>query len=252
MKLIVNGDDYGLSMGVSKGIIESIKNGIMRDTTAMANMDNFEEGIKYALDNGLNEMGVHLTLTCGSPVLPVDEVKSIVREDGTFYKRIYHIPEGFSLEEIEKELRAQIEKFLKTGMKMNHLDGHHHFYTYYPEVFKLIVKLAKDYNVPMRCPDNNFIDIVRGEGVTCPDHFVIDFYEENVTEDYLINRLEGLKDKYEVVEIMAHPAYVDEDLMNLTAYNSIRDKEREVLTAEKVLNYIKENNIELVSFSSLK
>ncbi|MGL5151254.1 MAG: carbohydrate deacetylase [Clostridium sp.] len=251
MKLIINGDDYGLSLGVSKGIVKSIKDGVMRDTTAMANMPAFDESIKYALENGITEMGIHLTLTCGKPLLAKEEVSTICKEDGDFYRRIYHVPENFKMEEVEKELRAQLEKFISSGMKLNHIDGHHHFYAFHPGVFKTVVKLAKEYKVPMRCPNNEALNVVRDENVVCPDYIVLDFYEENIDENFLINRIEGLKGKYDVVEVMAHPAYVDEDLMNFTAYNSIRDKELKVLTSEKVKNYIKDNDIELISFSQL-
>ena len=119
MKLIINGDDFGLTRGVSEGIIKCMKNGILTDTSAMTNMPFFEEAINIAKSKGINEMGIHLNMTCGKPVLPQSEVSSICDENGNFYRKPELIPSNIKLSELEKELRAQIEKFKKTNMKIN-------------------------------------------------------------------------------------------------------------------------------------
>lgn len=250
MKLIVNGDDFGLTMGVSKGIIDAMKNGIMTDTTAMANMPHFEESIKLAKENGINEMGIHLTLTCGKPLLAQSEVASLVREDGTFYRKANSIPKEIDMCELEKELRAQINKFLKTGMKLNHIDAHHHFHAYDERMFRLVISLAKEFNVSARCPRVEYINIVKEYDVKCPNIMIADFYQENTTEDYLINTLKDLKD-IEVVELMAHPAIIDKDLEEISSYLGHRTTELNTLKSEKVKEFIRDNNIELISFSSL-
>lgn len=249
MKLIINGDDFGLTRGVSEGIIKTIKKGVLRDTSVMVNMPFFEEAIKLANENGIYEMGIHFTLTCGKPVLPISEVDKIVDKDGMFFKK----PELMYIEmnQIEKELRAQLDKFLNSGMKLNHIDGHHHFYVFYPEVFTLVRTLAKEYNVPIRCPENEYIKVVKNDGINCPDYFLSGFYEEKISEEYLIDALLNLKDKYEVVEIMSHPAIVDDELMKKSSYNRKREEEVKVLTSHKVKRFIDDNNIELISFSEV-
>lgn len=250
MKLIVNGDDFGLTIGVSKGIIDAIKNGIMTDTTAMANMQHFEESIKMAKDNGINQMGIHLTLTCGKPVLDATEVPSLVNENGDFYKKPDYVPKEISMDELEKELRAQINKFLATNMKLNHIDGHHHFYIYDERMFRLVVSLAKEFKVPVRCPSNKFMNIIKEFDVKSPDFMLGDFYEENTTEDHIIKRIKELK-HIEVLEIMAHPAVIDNELTNITSYLEYRTKELNTLKSETLKEFIKNNNIELINFSQL-
>lgn len=251
MKLIVNGDDYGLTMGVSKAIVQSMKNGIMGDTTAMANMPAFEESIKYALENGITEMGVHLTLSCGKPVLPASEVSSLIDENGKFTKKVYK--EGtYDIDEVKNEFKAQIEKFLATGMKMNHIDGHHHLYAIVPAILFDVIELGKEYGVPVRCAFNRDLPLFKKNGIKCPEYMVTDFYDENVSEEYLINRIKGLQDEgYEVVEFMAHPAYIDEELKNLSSYVNPRAEELKIYTSERLKKFISDNNIEIVSYSSL-
>lgn len=250
MKLIVNGDDFGLTIGVSKGIIDAIKNGIMTDTTAMANMPHFEESMKMAKESGINEMGIHLTLTCGKPLLLQSEVPSLVREDGTFYRSADSIPKEINMCELENELRAQINKFLKTGMKLNHIDGHHHFYAYDERMFRLVISLAKEFNVPARCPRPEYTNIVKEYDVKSPSIMIADFYQYNTTEDYLINKLKELRD-IDIVELMAHPAIIDKDLEEMSSYLEHRTTELNTLKSEKVKAFIRDNNIELINFSQI-
>lgn len=249
MKLIINADDYGMTQGVTEGIIDAMKSGVLSDTTAMANMPYFDEAMKIAKEKGINEMGIHLTASCGSPLSPSEEVSDLVNEDGTFLRRPKE--KLLNIDQVEKEFRAQIEKFMKSGVKLNHIDSHHHCYSFYPEVLKMVIGLAKEYDVPMRCPNNDELHYVKEAGVKVPDYFVMDFYEENVSEEYLIKRLKKLIGKYEVVEVMAHPAIVDQELIDLTSYNKCREKELKVLKSEELKRFIEDNNIEVISFSDL-
>ena len=248
MKLIINGDDYGLTLGVSKGIVEAIKNGKMTDTTAMVNMPAFEESIKYALDNGITEMGVHLTLSCGRPLT---DAPSLVDENGKFDKNVYELG-TYDIKEVEMEFRAQIEKFLSTGMKLNHLDGHHHLFAMVPATLMVALKLGKEYDIPMRCPFDRDLPLFKEEGVKCPDHMSGDFYEEKTTEENLKDIILKYKEMgSEVLEVMSHPAYIDDELRAISSYVDSRANELKVLTSNSFKKFILENNIEMISFSDL-
>ena len=268
MRLVVNGDDFGITLGVSRGIIKAIKNGIMTDTSAMANMPYFEESIDLAKKNGINEMGIHLTITCGKSVLPKEVIGDIVDEEGRFYRQ--PSKKIMIADQVEKELRAQIKKFLSTGMKINHLDSHHHFYMYDETIFNVVVKIAKELNVPIRCMDNyivnNFcvdygfdkrsdnddtIKEVRNHGIKCPDHLVVEFYDKGVSETALIDVLSQCIGKYDVVEVMSHPSEEDDYLNKISSYNNMRVEELNVLTSPQIKKFIKDNNIELISYSML-
>lgn len=248
MRLIVNADDYGLTMGVSKGIIEGIKSGIVTDTTAMANMPAFEEAIEYAFEQGITEMGIHLTLSCGKPLT---NAPSLVDESGNFSKKVYK--EGtYNIQEVENEFRAQISKFLNSGMKLNHIDGHHHIFAIVPASLMIALKLAKEYNIPMRCPFDRDLPLYKMNDVNCPDHMVMDFYQENVTIDHLESTILKCKEVgLDVLEVMCHPAHIDDELKSISSYVKERQTELEILTCERVKKFISDNNIEMISFSSL-
>lgn len=251
MRLLVNADDYGLSKGASLGIIKSMKEGIVRDTSILVNSPNFKECVAIAKENGINEMGIHLTLSFQKPVLSSSEVKTIVDEQGNFYRRITEVQKNFLISEVEKELRAQMDKFSESGLKLNHIDGHHHFYVYNDDIYNLVIELAKEYNVPMRSCGHLFNDKLSSNGVESTDYFYGEFYDEKVNEDTIINILEKHKDEDCTLEIMSHPAIVDDDLVKFTTYSYKRDKELSVLTSRRLLNYINENNIELISFNAI-
>ena len=108
-KLIVNADDFGLSEAVNYGIISAYKYGIVRSTTAMANMLWFEHAMELLKENKNLGCGVHRTLSCYKPVL--SNLKTIVDENGYFIRRITNkILESMDLDEVYNEFCAQIEK----------------------------------------------------------------------------------------------------------------------------------------------
>lgn len=249
-RIIINADDFGLTKGVSLGILDSMQNGVVTETTAMANGLYIEEGIEEAKLRGIKNIGIHLTLTWGKPVLMAEEVSSLVTEEGMFYRRIDKV-ENINYEEVRKEFKAQIDKIISLGVVPTHLDGHHHAFAYTKEGLDIVFDLAREYNLPVRCPFIEKLNYFKDNNVKTTDDICLNFYEDNVSEEYLIKVFEKVKDG-QVLEIMCHPAYVDEDLINATSYNRYRSQEFNVLTSEKIKTFIKENNIELIGFKDIE
>lgn len=82
--LIVNADDFGVTAGVSRGILDAVRHGIVRSTTAMVNLPGEADlDADAASLRGLG-IGLHLNLTWGRPVAPADRVASLVDGDGRF------------------------------------------------------------------------------------------------------------------------------------------------------------------------
>ena len=233
-KLIVNADDFGLSEAVNYGIISAYKNGIVRSTTIMAGMPAFDHAVELLKENKGLGCGVHMTLSLNKPVLNYH--KTIVDENGNFYRRITNelIEEKFDLDEVYEEFCSQINKVINSGVNVDHLDSHHH----------VIEKIVKKYNLPIRGGFESKLDYDKVIPMT------ESFYNENVTEDYFEKYMDELK-KHDVIDIMCHPAFVDEYLVNSTSYAMQRMKEYSILTSEKVQEYLRKNNIELTNYSKL-
>ena len=254
MRLIINGDDFGLTKGVTKGIIKGIKEGIITDTSALANSDYFIDAANLAKEEGILSMGVHLTITFLKPVLK--ELKNIVDKDGFFYRKPLLIPAPYDYIEIEDELRAQIEKFLSTGLKLNHLDTHHIFSIMDEKIFEIVVKLAKEYNVPIRRDfslsnnEEKLFDIARKNIINTTDILLFQSGKA-VTKEYIIENVDKYKEEDIDVEILAHPGYVDEELKKISSLTYNREKELEVYLDSEIKQYINKSNVELISYCQL-
>ncbi len=250
MKLIINADDFGISLGTNYGIVEAYKNGCVSSTTMMMNQSGTEEAMKLLKENRGLGVGIHFVLSKGEPL--VKGHKSIVNEDGIFikdYKKLMVADE----DEIEREFRAQFERFLSFGEKPTHIDSHHHVHAV-PPVKRVVEKLAREHDLPVRTVSQNMklYDSFLEKDIKTNDGFVGSFFGDNMTVEKLIEYIESeYKAGREVVEVMCHPSFIDPEIFYGSSYNTARINEYKILTSEKLKNYIKDNNIELVTFREL-
>lgn len=236
MKLIVNSDDFGLTHGVNLGIIDALKRGLLRSTTAMMNMPAIEMAADLAKVNPELGVGIHLVLTAGRPLL--DTHKTIVDEKGNFLKNAILVKKtDVDVEEVYLEYVAQMEKYIKLfGHKPTHIDGHHHTHAL-PLTVEATRRLAKTYGIKyVRHVDTDVA-------------FVHDFYGPLTDYNQFETTLNRHLDK-EYVELMCHVAFIDVDLIQCSTYNFDRVRELETLISSKAEDYVKDHNIELVNFSS--
>ncbi|WP_088069781.1 chitin disaccharide deacetylase [Gottfriedia luciferensis] len=227
-KLIVNADDYGYSKGVNYGIIEAHINGIVNSATMMMNMFAVEHGVELAKAYPTLGLGVHLVLTAGKPVLA--DLETIVDENGVFHKQSFWSNQPtVNLDEVEKEWDAQIQKFLSFDLKPTHLDSHHHIHML-PILQPVIAKLSQKYELPVRISENHQID-----GITpFTDQLLTDFYGSDIPLNYFETIKERINKGAESVEIMVHPALIDNHLKNGTSYCFERLTELDILTNAKL------------------
>ncbi|MFD4703858.1 chitin disaccharide deacetylase [Gottfriedia sp. NPDC058432] len=227
-KLIVNADDFGYSKGVNYGIIEAHLNGIVNSATMMMNMYAVEHGIELAKLHPSLGLGVHLVLTAGKPLLT--DLQTIVDQNGAFLKNSYWYDNPVAnVEEVEKEWDAQIQKFLSFGLKPTHLDSHHHVHMI-PFLHPVIAKLSKKYDLPVRISPKSKID-----GITpFTDQLLTDFYGSDIPANYFETIEERITNGIESVEVMVHPALVDNHLKNGTSYGFERLTELDILTNAKL------------------
>jgi predicted glycoside hydrolase/deacetylase ChbG (UPF0249 family) len=245
MKVIFNADDFGLCKGQNEGIIKAYEEGVVRSATLMVNMPGTAEAVEYALRNKNLKVGVHISLTAGKSLL---EHVHITR-NGIFLKKDYTRKTNEQINEIEKEVRAQIEKFFSFGLELSHIDSHHHFH-WLPQIYPIFEEVAKEYNVPLR--KNNWIQEGHLNGVeykesdlefakTLPE-FTSEFYGDSIQVEDLIRIIE----KYNrPVEIMCHPAILDDYIKTNSSYNKEREIELETLCSNELKEYLKVNNIEV-------
>lgn len=248
LQLIINADDLGLTPGCNAGIIQAMTAGIVTDTTLMINTDYTQAAISLLKEQGISRVGLHLNLTYGLPLIPTAEIPSLVDDHGRFKRGIAETAATMCPQEVERELSAQVEKFLATGLGLTHLDSHHHAHMY-PGVTDVAIGLAQRLGVPLRQTNEDVRQRIKTAGVATTDHFSLDFYGQGVSienlQKILQNQCQG------VLEIMSHPAVPEGLIYKVSSYNAWREKELAVLTSQTMREFLRENGIRLVSFDAL-
>lgn len=245
-KLIVNADDFGYSKGVNLGIIEAYTNGIVTSTTLMVNMPHGEHAAKLAKVHSDLGVGIHLVLTCGSPVSA--DVPSLVDKHGQFHSQ----RQLFSLAEaphVERELKAQIETFFALGLHPTHIDSHHHVHAH-EIIAPIVARLAKQYGLPVRQASNDSTKNAVEQCLHATERFLANFYGAGVTKGNLLRMLDEAKG-CDTVEMMCHPAYVDAELLNGSSYNVQRVRELEILTDPEIREAVMRREYKLISYREI-
>lgn len=147
-KFILNADDFGMSNAFNKAVLEGYNFGILKSCSLCANGEAFDEAVTDIVPKCENlSVGVHLNIIEGmsltNPSMLTDE-KGIFNNG--YASIILKSMNKKFLEQVEKEFRAQIEK-IRAHIKVDHIDSHVHTHAI-PNIFKLTVNLAKEYNIP--------------------------------------------------------------------------------------------------------
>jgi predicted glycoside hydrolase/deacetylase ChbG (UPF0249 family) len=150
-KLIINADDFGLTAGVNRGIVEAHNGGLVTSTTLMANGPAFDDAVAAARSAPRLSIGCHVVLVDGLPVSPTDAVDTLraIRsaEPGRFYSSLSAFAAralmgGFDRDQLVAEVVAQIKKIQSAGIQVSHLDTHKHAHVF-PEILAALLRAAR-------------------------------------------------------------------------------------------------------------
>lgn len=274
--VIVNADDFGMSLEVSKGILEAAGFGIVKATTAMTNLPDFEPSMGL-LKNSQHKLdiGFHANLTCGRPINDPNLLTTIVDKNGQFFSKNgllgRTILSKISAHEVYVELRSQLERLRAKIGSISHIDGHHHVHIF-PVVCDVVARLAKEFDIrfvraPVEglWPPSYFLKssqrkFWRRKGFQTTDHFL--GYKLGSDPDALVpatalgargaskNLLERWLKTISIIkdgttEIMVHPGYPSEE--NGT-YNEGREQELGVLKDPRLMEVAGNCNVKFADF----
>ncbi|MBF0271072.1 MAG: ChbG/HpnK family deacetylase [Magnetococcales bacterium] len=277
--LIVNADDFGLSDGINRGILESHRNGIVTSATVLANGPAFDHAMEASRECPALGIGVHLNVLRGAPLLDPATLPHITRH-GRFHLSWKNLSSTFHprvLDEIEREYRAQIERVLSQGIPITHLDGekHHH---QFPPVFRLVIRLLERYRIPaVRCAPEpltlqygltktlkvsmlnlmiwNNLRQLQDRTVGRADHQTGIAMTGHMTPISLANTLRALP--FGVNELCCHPGWVDAAHRRQTAdfgpfyIDSTRESECKALTAPNLRQLLHVTETRLITYADL-
>jgi predicted glycoside hydrolase/deacetylase ChbG (UPF0249 family) len=251
--LIVNADDYGIAATVSQGIREAHQRGIVTSTTVMIGMDNAAEAVQQALKETPNlALGLHVAVAGKAikPVLPADEIPSLLRADGLFYDHPAWVEAApfFSADEMSCEINAQFDRFVAlAGQLPTHLDSHYHATYYHPASVEAMRSLALKHNLPMR--HDRGVGQSTVEGLAHPAAFYE--LEHHKPIEVLFDFLKTLPAN-EIIELCCHPGYSNETLFDFDNWTTVREIEIAYLTDPRLKEVIASEQITLCNFNIFK
>lgn len=247
-QLIVNADDLGRTPGINSGIFAAHENGVVTSATLMVGFDAAGEAAELSTRYPQLGIGLHVTLTGSSPVLPADRLPSLVDERGRFPDRPDGLKEAAAVE-VQAEVEAQFERFRElTGRLPTHLDSHHHAHRL-PVVCDALVRVALEWELPVRNASAEVRDRLRQAAIPTTDLFIEKFFGADASLMSLVHILEELPPG--VTELMCHPARVDDRLRRDSSYVDARACELDVLIHPTVRRTVREQNIRLTHFGEL-
>lgn len=282
IRLIIRGDDIGNTHASNLALEQAFKNGLMTSASVMSSAPWFAETATLIRAHPEWSIGLHLALSSGwdnlnwGPIAPISEVKSLVADDGNFYLSYPNAPLSLfylekapylyssdnempikilerrrfmtaskmpNIDEVEIELRAQIQRALKLGIRIDYLDCHMGI-ACNPLLNQVMIKLAKELCVPI--PERDWMG-------------TIDFweaYDGDITYNIskLVNKLDSLKPG--TYRLVLHPTVDNEESRAVDNYFGVKgakagQNDLNMLLSKELKEAIERNGIELISVNDL-
>ena len=267
--LIVNADDFGMNCAGTEATIAALKSGGVTSSTIMVPCPWFPMVVDFAKNNPKANLGVHTTLTSEwhnykwGPVLGRFAVPGLVDEFGYFWPDIKSVYEHATVQEAEREVRAQIDRALQAGIDVTHIDSHMGTMQYEPKYHEAYLKIAKDYNLPCRMAGREamrqfkaeyLVDMADKMGVLHPEFLFFGEGPKSVEEtDAFWTKLiqEQIKPGL-VSEIYIHPGYVTPEMQATTSSCAQRTADSEFFKKASTRELYKSCGIELISYRELR
>ncbi len=288
-RLIINADDFGLTEGVNRAILEGHQHGVITSTTLMATGGRFVSAARSAQSAPELSVGCHVVLVDGEPLLPGEQVRSLLAgSNGTSRLRqgflelaLDNFKHKINPEEIEAEATAQIRALQSAGISVSHIDTHKHAHML-PSICNAVLRAARTCGV--KAVRNPFVPLkplafahllrrprlwTRYTEVKVLHRYETQFSEMVAREGMVTTDgsfgvlVTGALDQslFEAIigsipegtwEFVCHPGYNDAELDSVrTRLRSSREKELAVLTSDRAHDLLERHGVELISYHQL-
>lgn len=279
-KLIVTADDYGMSRAVNAAIDAGIEAGLITSTNVMTNMPFYREAVKLK-QNPHVSVGLHWVLASGKPILPKEEIPTLVNEKGVFYPypvfRRRLRKKQIAYHEIKKELLAQYKLFYDLLGQPDYWNTHQNTHVDFG-IYRLfvdtaaelgIMKMRSHQRIYVKGSDNSeqkslawrLMEPMKAEmlnvwqsnahkkGIASPDGLIVSLNENDRNKpEYLFPHIEWKKNT--IGEYVIHPATTN-DSPYFGKIVEQRLREYRLFTAEETRDILNETGIRLVNFSAI-
>ena len=273
--VILHVDDVGMSHSSNLGAIETVEKGVATSWSVMMPCPWVPEIAKYLKQHPDVDSGLHLTLTSEwslyrwPPLAGKPKVPGLVDAEGCLWHGVQQVATHASPDEIETEIRAQIDRAEQLGMPITHLDSHMGTLFARPDYFERFAKVGMEKGIPILAigghatyalkenPEASgklrpWIPKIWNAGLPVIDDLHTDSYgwkPEEKTEKF-IALLKELKPG--VTEILFHASIPTEDFPLITSSSQARLADARALTDPAVKKLIQERGIILTTWKELK
>jgi len=264
--LILHGDDLGVAHSVNIASLDAIDRGAISSASIMMPTPWVTEVAAYAKAHPDADLGLHLTLTSewetyrwGS-VASKDQVPSLLDADGTFPSDVPPVAARAKPAEVERELRAQVERALAMGIQPTHLDSHMGALFVTNDLIATYIKIAREYHLPFLAMRGNppgvtrvplgpndivFDDVIVASPDVARDHWK-EFYLETIA-----------KLKPGLNEIIVHLGHDDSELQAVTVNHepygaAWRQRDYDVVNSAEFRKALKDNNVIVIRYQDLQ
>lgn len=256
-RLIVRGDDMGYSHSGNLALIKAYKEGIQTSIEVIVPSPWFPEAVKLLQENPGTDVGIHLAITSEWDNVkwrPLSDCKSLMDEDGYFYPMTWpnknypgkSIRENkWTLDDVEKEFRAQIEMAKKYIPRLSHISGHMGCTNLSDSVRMLTKRLAREYDIDIDLVEHN----VKGISYDGPHRT---FAEKKASFEKMLRKLE----KGKTYLFVDHPGLDNEELRAIhhIGYEDVAEDRQGVTslwTDPDIKALVRKLGIQLISYRDL-
>ncbi len=268
--LVIHGDDIGVSHSQNAATFKAMEEGVVTSASVMMPTPWVAEVVQYQQANPAADIGVHITLTAEwdtykwGPLLGKDQVPSLVTAAGVFHDNVPAYAAAAKVEEVEREVRAQIDHALAQGIDVTHLDGHMGVMMASEEIMQLYLRLGEEYGLPLRLHEHT------GQRVKSPElKAAFDGYRAaytsiggappNTYPDGMIAHYNQLLRDLQpgLNQIVLHVAYDDEEMRAVTVNHPLwgakwRQLDFDWATAPETRRIIEEEGIILINSREIR
>ena len=266
--LIVHADDLGVAHSVNDASIKAFATGLVNSGSIMIPCSWVPEIAEYAKSKPQADLGLHLTLTSEwkhyrwYPLTAADRVSSLLDENGYLFLTESEAAAHAKVSEVETEIRAQIQRAAKLGIKPTHLDSHMGTLYQTKELFAMFLKVARENKLPVRMSKewltrySYLPDLLKADDILL-DH--IDSIDTSVTSegwaDYYSNAVKNLRPG--VTEFVVHIANDDAEMKAISIDHpnwgaAWRERDFKFLTSDTFRKLLEENNVKLITWRDLR
>ncbi|MEO5564045.1 MAG: polysaccharide deacetylase family protein [Chitinophagaceae bacterium] len=266
--LIIHGDDLGVSHSENEATINAMEKGSVSSASIMVPTPWFSEIAAYAAAHPKSDFGLHLTLTSEWKYYKwgptADGVPGLTNSAGFFPASVDSIYKSAKIEEVEKEIRMQIDKAKQFGIDVTHLDSHMGTLFGNKGYLKLLIKLSREYKVPAMLIKTGpnavfgmdigdvfsdkdvFVDAIHSAG---PDNF------KNSMANYYSGVISSMKPGLNVFII--HVAYDDKEMQGVTVDHpdwgaAWRQADYNFFSSDACKELLKKNNIKVITWREVR